>query len=579
MKVIDFKKASCRNCYKCVRSCAVKAIKVADGQATIMEDHCILCGTCLEVCPQNAKTFVSDLEMVRGYIAAGIKTVVSLAPAYLGILDCERPGQVIDALLKLGFSEVRETAEGAAYVTNAYGRLLEAGEMDNIITTCCPSVNDFVEKYYPDLVGKMAPVVSPMIAHGKLIKAMYGPSVKVVFIGPCIAKKMEAEGDGRTSGFVDAVLTFEELEAWLAESGIDLKACDDLPPANPDPKVNRLYPVSSGVMLSVLAKKKQENYKKIFIDGVEDLREVFEDIRSGRLKGCFIEANMCPGGCIKGPAANKLHISKYRAKMTIEDQIENEAPSYPEEIAGVDLHKRFRSAKRNDPMPTEEQIREILRATGKNHSSQELNCGACGYSTCRDKAIAVFQGKAELGMCLPYAFDKAESMAGVVMDTTPEMVLIVNSAYQIVEFNKKAEQIFKISRSDAVGRMIFDLMDVDDFDAVLASREPIMRKKIELKAYGAVLLENIVYVESHDVMLAVFQDVTAEESENERRMMMRMDTIDVAQQIIDKQMMVAQEIAGLLGESTAETKVILTQLRDSLINDQKIEKTPNREII
>lgn len=579
MKVIDFKKASCRNCYKCVRSCAVKAIRVSEGQATIMEDHCILCGTCLEVCPQNAKTFVSDLEVVKGYLADGVKTVVSLAPAYLGIFDCDRPGQVVDALLKLGFSEVRETAEGAAYVTNAYSRLLENGEMDNIITTCCPSVNDLVEKYYPELVGKLAPVVSPMIAHGKLIKAMYGPSVKVVFIGPCIAKKMEAEGDGRTSGFIDAVLTFEEIESWFEEAHIDLKDCQDVQPANPDPKVNRLYPVSSGVMLSVLAKKKEEKYKKLFVDGVEDCREVFEDIKAGRLKGCFIEANMCRGGCIKGPAANKLHISGYRAKMAIEEQIENEAPAYPEEIAGADLHKRFRSARRKDPMPSEAQIREILKATGKNDRSQELNCGACGYSTCREKAIAVFQGKAELGMCLPYAYDKAQSMASVVLEMTPEMVMIVDSAYQIVEFNKKAEQIFKISRSDALGKLIFELMDVDDFDAVMRSHEPIMRQRVELKKYNAVLLENIVYVESHDVMLAVFEDITAEEAEAERRLAMRMDTVDVAQQIIDKQMMVAQEIAGLLGETTAETKVILTQLRDSLINDQKIEKTPNREII
>ena len=215
MKVIDFKNASCKHCYKCVRSCSVKAIKVRDAQATIMDDHCVLCGTCLEVCPQNAKTFVSDLDRVRAFIAEEKKTVVSLAPAYLGILDYEKPGQVVDALLKLGFSEVRETAEGAAYVTEAYTKLLEAGQMKNIISTCCPSVNELVEKYYPELVEDMAPVVSPMVAHGKLIKAMYGPDVKVVFIGPCIAKKQEAEGDDRTTGFVDAVLNFEEVESWL----------------------------------------------------------------------------------------------------------------------------------------------------------------------------------------------------------------------------------------------------------------------------------------------------------------------------------------------------------------------------
>ena len=305
MKVIDFKNASCKHCYKCVRSCSVKAIKVRDAQATIMDDHCVLCGTCLEVCPQNAKTFVSDLEKVRAFITMGEKTIVSLAPAYLGIFDYDKPGQVVDALLRLGFSEVRETAEGAAYVTEAYTRLLAEGQMKNIISTCCPSVNELVEKYYPELVEYMAPVVSPMIAHGKLIKSMYGPDVKVVFVGPCIAKKQEAEGDDRTTGFVDAVLNFEEIESWLQERDISIRECEEKQPTNPDPKINRLYPVTSGVISSVLAKKKVDSYKKIFVDGIEDCREVFEDMKKGLIEGCFIEANMCEGGCVKGPAVNK----------------------------------------------------------------------------------------------------------------------------------------------------------------------------------------------------------------------------------------------------------------------------------
>ena len=182
MKIIDFKTASCKHCYKCVRSCSVKAIKVKNAQAQIMKEYCILCGKCLEVCPQNAKTFVSDLERVEYYIRSGEKVVVSIAPSYLGIMDYETPGQVVDALLKLGFYAVRETAEGAAYVTDEYAKLLLEGQMTNIITTCCPSVNDLIEKYYPSLVSYMAPVVSPMVAHGRLIKKIYGeePKVRVI---------------------------------------------------------------------------------------------------------------------------------------------------------------------------------------------------------------------------------------------------------------------------------------------------------------------------------------------------------------------------------------------------------------
>ena len=191
MQVIDFKDARCRHCYKCVRHCAVKAISVRDEQARIMVDHCINCGRCLEVCPQNAKTFASDMERVKGYLEQGDKTIISIAPSYAGVLDFDRPGQIVDALQKLGFYEVRETAEGAALVTSEYKKLVREQKMLNIITTCCPSVNDLVEIYYPELVPYLAPVVSPMIAHGKLLKEELGRDVRVVFLGPCIAKKKE----------------------------------------------------------------------------------------------------------------------------------------------------------------------------------------------------------------------------------------------------------------------------------------------------------------------------------------------------------------------------------------------------
>ncbi|HIW84003.1 MAG TPA: 4Fe-4S binding protein, partial [Candidatus Dorea gallistercoris] len=206
MRVIDFKDASCRHCYKCVRNCEVKAISVQNEQAHIMKDHCINCGHCLEVCPQNAKTFASDMERVKGYLGRGDKVIISIAPSYLGVLDYQTPGQVVAALEKLGFAGVRETAEGAALVTREYGKLLREGKMENIITTCCPSVNDLIEKYYPSLTRWMAPVVSPMIAHGRLIRDVYGEDVKVVFLGPCIAKKEEAIGDERVRGAIDAIL-------------------------------------------------------------------------------------------------------------------------------------------------------------------------------------------------------------------------------------------------------------------------------------------------------------------------------------------------------------------------------------
>ena len=280
MKVIDFKNASCKHCYKCVRSCSVKAIRVIHAQAQIMNEYCVLCGHCLEICPQNAKTFASDMEAVKNYLKRGETVIASIAPSYLGILEYDHPGQVVGALKKLGFAQVRETAEGAAYVTAAYTGLLQEGKMDNMITTCCPSVNDLIEKYYPSLVTMMAPVVSPMVAHGMLIRRLYGDRVRVVFIGPCIAKKEEAEFDVRTRGYVDAVINFDELEQWLGEENIDIRQCAVEKMDNPDPKINRLYPVQNGVISSVLANyEKKEGvlgdgpggYRRIFVDGIQSV--------------------------------------------------------------------------------------------------------------------------------------------------------------------------------------------------------------------------------------------------------------------------------------------------------------------
>lgn len=592
MKVIDFNSTSCKHCYKCVRSCSVKAIRVQNFQAKIMENHCILCGTCLEVCPQNAKTFISDLPRVKNMLSQGERVVVSLAPSYLGVFEYDQPGQVIDALMKLGFHEVRETSEGAAYVTNAFTRLMEEGKMKNIISTCCPSVNDYLEKYFPELTSQMAPVVSPMIAHGRIIKALYGPDVKVVFIGPCIAKKREAEGEERFAGAVDAVLDFDEVIGWMNESGVQIKNCQDIPPANPSPEVNRLYPVPGGIVSSVLARagQKTENgektsgggfhgYRRIFVDGIDNCREFFTDMLQGKVSGCFIEANMCSGGCVGGPAARRLHASRYHAAVTIRDRVREDAPAYPDSFKGVDIRARYRPADLHDPYPTEEQIEEILHATGKFKKSQELNCGACGYPTCREKAVAVFQGKAELEMCMPYIYDKAQSMANIIMDEMPDIIIAVNENYEIVEFNKRAEYIFGMSRAEALGRTIFEFIECDDIEDVRKTRQASERRKIKTIIGDHILFGNIVYMEGHDAMLAVYRDVTNEEAEMERQLRIKMDTVDVAQKVIDKQMMVAQEIAGLLGETTAETKVILTQLRDSMLADANIKKDPESEIM
>ena len=570
MAIIDFKATKCKHCYKCVRNCEVKAIMIKDERAEIMPDKCILCGKCMQVCPQSAKTLVSDLNTVKGYIANHIPTVVSIAPSYMGLLKYKTIGQINAALRKLGFADVREPSEGAAMVTAEYARLLEEGEMETIITTCCPSVNDLIEIYYPQLVPYMAPVVSPMIAHGKMLKEELGPNVKVVFLGPCIAKKKEA-GDVRHDSCIDAVLNFNDINRWLNEEEITIEDCEDIPFRHLDPKVNRLNPVTNGVVNSVLAtEEKKDGYRKFYVHGARNCIDLCESMVRGEIKGCFIEMNMCSGGCIKGPTVEDESISRFKVKLDMEETIEKDPAikSEVEEIVNkISFQKIFMDRSPREPMPTEAQIQEILKKTGKTKPEDELNCGACGYSTCREKAIAVFQKKAELGMCIPFMHEKAESLSNLVMETSPNIVLIVDKDMKVLEYSAVGEKYFGKTRQEALNMYLYEFIDPSDFQWVYDSHQNIHGKKVTYSEYNFSMLQNIVYIEKEDVVLATFIDITKEEELAKQEYEKKLETIDLAQRVIHKQMMVAQEIAGLLGETTAETKTTLTKLCRSLLDE------------
>lgn len=570
MGIIDFKATKCKHCYKCVRNCEVKAIAIKDERAEILSDICILCGHCLQICPQSAKTLISDLDVVRDFIRQGIPTVVSVAPSYLGLLEYHSIGQVRAALMKLGFADARETSEGAAFVTGEYARLLEAGTMENIITTCCPSVNDLIEIYYPDLVTYMAPVVSPMIAHGKLLKKELGHKTKVVFLGPCIAKKQEAM-DPRNDGYVDAVINFNDLNRWLEEEEIVIKECEDLPFEQLDPKVNRLYPVTNGVVNSVLATERQvDGYRKFYVHGVKNCIDLCMSMMRGEINGCFIEMNMCSGGCIKGSTVNDETISRFKVKLDMEETIAREPvgeQELKEKQEGMSLRKIFIDRSPDELLPAETEIQEILRMTGKNNTEDELNCGACGYATCREKAVAVFQKKAELNMCIPFMHEKAESFANLVLETSPNIVLIVDENMKLMEYSAVGEKYFGKSRSEALQMYLYEFIDPVDFEWVFKTHQNIHGKKAAYPEYGLSTLQNIVYIEKENAVLATFIDITREEEQARLEYEMKLDTIDLAQKVIHKQMMVAQEIAGLLGETTAETKTTLTKLCRSLLDE------------
>lgn len=570
MAIIDFKATKCKHCYKCVRNCEVKAIMIKDGRAEIMPDKCILCGKCLQICPQSAKQLVSDLGKVKSWIMSGQKVVVSMAPSYMGLLKFNTIGQVKAALKKLGFADVRETAEGAVLVTEEYTRLLQDGKMENIITTCCPSVNDLIEIYYPQLVPWLAPVVSPMIAHGRLLKKEYGADTKVVFLGPCIAKKKEAQ-DPRHDNCIDAVLNFTEIKSWFEDQDIVVEQCEDEPFDRIDPKVNRLYPVTNGVVNSVLATEgRVDSYRKFYVHGTKSCIDVCESLSRGEIKGCFIEINNCSGGCIKGPAVDSEGVSQFKVKLDMEDAVKKapvDSRTVVQMMVDVEMGKVFEDRSAKEPMPTEEEIQAILREIGKNRPEDELNCSACGYPTCREKAVAVFQKKAELNMCIPYMHEKAESLSNLVMETSPNIVLIVDKDMKIMEYSAVGEKYFGKTRSEALDMYLYEFIDPANFQWVYDTHQNIHGKKVKYEEYNLSTLQNIVYIEKEDVVLGTFIDITKEEELAKAEYDKKLETIDLAQRVIHKQMMVAQEIAGLLGETTADTKTTLTKLCKSMLEE------------
>lgn len=572
MSTIQFKEANCKNCHKCIRSCPVKAIAFNNQQASIIEKDCILCGNCLKACPQNAKSVRSDVSKVKSFIEKNEKVYVSLAPSYMAAFEASSPNKIFGVLKRLGFTHIEETAVGAIQVSKEYDRLAREKKMTNIITTACPTLIFLIEKYYPQLIDQMAPVVSPMIAHAKMMRAMYGPRIKIVFIGPCLAKKEECN-DFQNEGIVDAVITFEELQNWIDTEGINFEDEEEEQKGISNP-IARFYPAPGGI-IKTLSSDVKKNYKCIGIDGIDRCTEVLESINTGKLSGYILEMNTCAGGCIGGPCSKTLEGGFLEARERLSNYIKRCSKEIRPGIiedAKVDLKKKFFDRSKKPNIPDEKTIREILSKIGKFDKEKELNCGACGYSSCREKAIAVYNQKAELYMCLPYMKERAESISNLVMQSTPNAIFALDRELRIQECNHSAERIFGINKDTIHGKYIYELLDCPDFEAVRETRQSIVNKKFSYDEYKVIVEQSTMYIEEHQVLLVVMKDITAEEKQKQHMYEIRSDAADIAQKVIEKQMRVVQEIASILGETTAETKIALTKLKKSMLQETGDEK-------
>ncbi len=554
---LTLKKSNCKNCYKCIRHCPVKSIRFSGNQAHIIGNECILCGQCFVVCPQNAKQIVDETEKVKVLIQSGAPVYASIAPSFIANYHGIGINGIRKALIKLGFAGAEETALGATVVKTEYEKMLADGTKDILISSCCHSVNLLIQKYYPSLLPYLADVMSPMQAHCSDIKKRF-PDAKTVFIGPCVSKKDEAE---HYEGIVDAVLTFEELTEWLKAERIDLEADLDVD----DESRARFFPTTGGILKTMA--NRTPDYTYMAIDGVDNCIAALKEIEQGNVHKCFIEMSACAGSCVGGPVMEKYHRSPIIDYQSVADYAGKKdfKVSQPDSL---DLKKHFEPIERRYGAPSESEIQDILKKMGKNRPEDELNCGSCGYDTCREKAIAIYHGKAEISMCLPYLKDKAESFSDCIVSNTPNALIVINDALEVQQINPAARKILNIRySSDVLGDQVVRILDPKPFLQVLESKRAVRNRRTYLAEYDKFVEQTIIYDPNYHMLLCIMRDITEQEAEREKREKLRNQTVETADNVVDKQMRIVQEIASLLGETAAETKIALTKLKESISDE------------
>ena len=555
---LKLKKSNCKNCYKCIRHCPVKSIRFSGNQANIVGNECILCGQCFVVCPQNAKEITSETEKVRVMIQSGAPVIASLAPSFIANYDGVGFEELKAALKKLGFADAEETAVGATIVKREYERLLNEDNRNILISSCCHSVNLLIQKYYPSCLPYLADVLSPMQAHCKDIKQRY-PNAKTVFIGPCVAKKDEAD---YYTGITDAVLTYEELTEWFEAAGIVPEKKLD----KSDESLARFFPTTGGI-LKTMQKNMRPDYTYLAVDGVENCMAALHDIEEGNIEHCFIEMSACAGSCIGGPVMEKYH------RMPVRDYyaVAHYAGKKDFDVAQPDpftLRKEMEYIGRKLPYPSESEIREALHRMGKLRPEDELNCGSCGYNTCREKAVAIIQGKAEVSMCLPFLKERAENFSDNIINNTPNGIVVLNDKYEVQQINRAALKLMNIPReSDVMGEPIIRILDPKPFMDVQRTGRTVRDEKVYLAEYDKYIEQTIVLDKEYKALICIMRDVSDEEQQKQRKEELSRQTVETADKVVDKQMRIVQEIASLLGETAAETKIALTKLKESMTDE------------
>lgn len=612
-------KNNCQDCYKCVRRCPVKAIKIEDGSAMIVPDLCIACGTCYRVCPAKAKQARNDLTRAKHLVQSGKDVYVSLAPSWITEFEGVSREQMIAAIRRLGFRGVSETALGAEEVSANIAGLLDkaaneapqvsaapdmsqtaCGEKDEdasaerspertsgvredtsteaapqvsaanrlFISTACPAVVEYINKYVPERTANLTKLTSPLLAHCRLLKTALGKDIEVIFIGPCIAKKIEAD---RHPDLLSLSLSFTDLRQWLKDENIELK---DIHTSVFDKFVmskaeeGTAYPVEGGMIETLKPYEQSQKAYLMQITGIDNIKRELKNIREEALdRPVFIECLACEGGCVNGPCTSSK-------KSGLEKRVEILKESDFSGLAGkrspsVDIRLDYAPEAIVQPKHDETDIKRVLASIGKYSIEDEINCGGCGYNTCRNFAKALLDGKAEPEMCVSHMKQQAQRKANALLRCIPSPIVIANAKLSIMEYNDKFVETFwnEDEHADIYDQNNLQGADLRDFinftnlfSASLDLEQDIHREHVR---FNDKLFDVVVFnIDKKQIVGGIIEDVTNMEMKKEQ-------IAEKAKEVIHKNLATVQQIACTLGEHMAETEVLLRSIAKDFAADDE----------
>ncbi len=565
MSILQTHGNNCRDCYKCIRYCPLKAIGFAEDQAAIIDEQCLYDGLCTHVCPQGSKEILSEFSTLETWADNGEQIVFLMGPSYLGLRD--DPFRLNAAAQRLGVARIEETAWAVPDVSARYWQ--DEQKFPGLVSAC-PALVRLVEVHYPKLLPHLLTTVSPMVAHGRSVKQRY-PGAKTVVIDSCVARKWEQQ---HFPADVDLVLTFQELYRGLRKHGINVRSQI---PAKPDisgSSTARQFPLETGWERSWQGSDIQG--KTWAVSGFQECIDFLEALQSGSIQGQWANLMLCPGGCLGGAGWNdydKVYVRQSRLMSRLSSHRTDDRPTWEP----VPLERKFSPAGYQRQRVAEGDIHDLLVKDGKEALKDQLDCGACGYDSCREMIVAVLQGKAQLDMCIPASRTQAETMSNIIIKATPNGIIVVDPELNILSVNPAGEKMFQCRNQDVTGAHLSELIDPADFQRVRDEQRMVVGNKT-YEILGLSARQLIFPVEGRDVVIGIFVDITKEQQRDAEMQHLKNETLQRAGEVIEKQMRVAQEIAGLLGETTGETKILLTQLMHLMDKESDADEGGNNRV-